>query len=128
MQFTLEPYSLDTSVSRSQLRFGDQMIEYRHGPTVPMNFQWPTLADNGRTSLVLEKNVGRPIGIEKNTGPWSLFRVLDLMQIDYLSGRDVMLLKADVGGLRADYVLMSQRTPNPFDLQTLRSFRLPAQL
>lgn len=50
------------------------------------------------------------------------------MQIDYLSGRDVMLLKADVGGLRADYVLMSQRTPNPFDLQTLRSFRLPAQL
>ena len=93
-----------------------------------MNFQWPTLADNGRTSLVLEKNVGRPIGIEKNTGPWSLFRVLDLMQIDYLSGRDVMLLKADVGGLRADYVLMSQRTPNPFDLQTLRSFRLPAQL
>ena len=128
VQFTLEPYSLDTSVSRSQLRFGDQMIEYRHGPTVPMNFQWPTLADNGRTSLVLEKNVGRPIGIEKNTGPWSLFRVLDLMQIDYLSGRDVMLLKADVGGLRADYVLMSQRTPNPFDLQTLRSFRLPAQL
>ncbi|GLX87533.1 hypothetical protein Pfra02_01020 [Pseudomonas fragi] len=39
-----------------------------------------------------------------------------------------MLLKADVGGLRANYVLMSQRTPNPFDLQTLRSFRLPAQL
>lgn len=127
MQFTLEPYSLDTNVSRSQLRFGDQMIEYRHGPTVPMNFQWPTLADNGRTSLVLEKTSDVP-SASKNTGPWSLFRVLDLMQIDYLSGRDVMLLKADVGGLRADYVLMSQRTPNPFDLQTLRSFRLPAQL
>ena len=50
------------------------------------------------------------------------------MQVDYLSGRDVMLLQAEVGGLRANCLLTSQRTPNPFDLQVLRSFRLPAQL
>lgn len=128
VQFTLEPYSLDSSVSRSEFRFGNQTIEYRHGPIVPVALQWPTEAENGRTSLVMEKTVGRPVGIEKSTGPWSLFRVLDLMQIDYLSGRDVMVLKADVGGLRANYLLMSQRTPNPFDLDTLRSFRLPEQL
>lgn len=128
VQFTLEPYSLDSSVSRSEFRFGNQTIEYRHGPIVPVALQWPTEAENGRTSLVLEKTVGRPVGIEKSTGPWSLFRVLDLMQVDYLSGRDVMVLKADVGGLRANYLLMSQRTPNPFDMDTLRSFRLPEQL
>ena len=128
MQFTLEPYSLDSSVSRAQLRFGDQVIEYRHGPIVTTTLQWPTSINNGRTSLVLEKAAGRPLGIEKSTGPWSFFRVLDLMQVDYLSGRDVMLLQAEVGGLRANYLLTSQRTPNPFDLQVLRSFRLPAQL
>lgn len=128
VQFTLEPYSLDSSVSRAQLRFGDQVIEYRHGPIVTTTLQWPTSINNGRTSLVLEKAAGRPLGIEKSTGPWSFFRVLDLMQVDYLSGRDVMLLQAEVGGLRANYLLTSQRTPNPFDLQVLRSFRLPAQL
>ncbi|MFJ7885868.1 type VI secretion system membrane subunit TssM [Pseudomonas sp. NPDC096917] len=128
VQFTLEPYNLDSSVSRSEFRFGNQSIEYRHGPIVPLTLQWPTEAENGRTSLVMEKMVGRPVGIEKSTGPWSLFRILDLMQIDYLSGRDVMILKAEVGGLRANYLLMSQRTPNPFDMDVLRSLRLPEQL
>ncbi len=93
-----------------------------------MSFKWPTDAENGRTSLVLDKMVGRPLGIEKNTGPWSLFRLFDLMQTEYLTGRDVLVLKADVGGLRANYLLTSQRTPNPFDMEALRTFRMPAQL
>ncbi|PYY83042.1 type VI secretion system membrane subunit TssM [Pseudomonas sp. TKO26] len=128
VQFRLEPYTLDPSVSRAEFRFGNQQFEYRHGPIVPMAFKWPTDAENGRTSLVLEKLAGRPIGIEKNSGPWSLFRLFDLMQNEYLSGRDVMVIKADLGGLRANYLLHSQRTPNPFDMGVLRSFRLPVQL
>ncbi|MDB5993531.1 MAG: type secretion protein VasK [Pseudomonas sp.] len=128
VQFKLEPYTLDPTVSRAEFRFGNQQMEYRHGPIVPMAFSWPTDAEDGRTSLVLEKMVGRPIGIEKNTGPWSLFRLFDLMQTEYLKGRDIMVLKADVGGLRANYLLLTQRSPNPFDVDALRSFRLPAQL
>lgn len=128
VQFRLEPYTLDPSVSRAEFRFGNQMIEYRHGPIVPMAFKWPTDAEDGRTSLVLDKLAGRPIGIEKNTGPWSLFRLFDLMQSEYLTGRDVMVLKADLGGLRANYLLQSQRSPNPFDMSVLRSFRLPVRL
>lgn len=128
VQFKLEPYTLDSGVSRSEFKFGDKTIEYRHGPIVPVSFKWPTDAEDGRTSLVLEKMVGRPIGIEKNTGPWSLFRLFDLMQTEYLTGRDVLVLKADVGGLRANYLLTSQRTPNPFDMGVLRTFRMPVQL
>ncbi|MBD8604583.1 type VI secretion system membrane subunit TssM [Pseudomonas sp. CFBP 8771] len=128
VQFKLEPYTLDPTVSRSEFRFGDKNIEYRHGPIVPVSFKWPTDAEDGRTSLVLDKMVGRPLGIEKNTGPWSLFRLFDLMQTEYLTGRDVLVLKADVGGLRANYLLTSQRTPNPFDMDALRTFRMPVQL
>lgn len=128
VQFKLEPYTLDPVVSRSEFKFGDKMIEYRHGPIVPMSFKWPTDAEDGRTSLILDKMVGRPIGIEKSTGPWSLFRLFDLMQTEYLTGRDVLVLKADLGGLRANYLLTSQRTPNPFDMGVLRSFRMPVQL
>ena len=128
VQFKLEPYTLDPAVSRSEFKFGDKTIEYRHGPIVPVSFKWPTDAEDGRTSLVLDKMAGRPIGIEKNTGPWSLFRLFDLMQTEYLSGRDVLVLKADVGGLRANYLLSSQRTPNPFDMGVLRTFRMPVRL
>jgi type VI secretion system protein ImpL len=128
VQFKLEPYTLDPSVSRSEFKLGDKTIEYRHGPIVPVSFKWPTDAEDGRTSLVLDRMVGRPLGIEKSTGPWSLFRLFDLMQTEYLTGRDVLVLKADVGGLRANYLLTSQRTPNPFDMGVLRTFRMPVQL
>lgn len=128
VQFKLEPYTLDPGVSRAEFRFGDQTLEYRHGPILPVAFTWPNDAQNGRTALVLEKMIGRGVGIEKNTGPWSLFRLFDLMQSEYLTGRDVRVLKADLGGLRANYLLTSQRTPNPFDMSVLRTFRLPVQL
>ncbi|WP_367255270.1 type VI secretion system membrane subunit TssM [Pseudomonas sp. stari2] len=128
VQFKLEPYTLDPAVSRSEFKFGDKTMEYRHGPILPMNFKWPTDAEDGRTSLVMDKMAGRPIGIEKNSGPWSLFRLFDLMQTEYLTGRDVLVLKADVGGLRANYLLTSQRTPNPFDMGVMRTFRMPVQL
>ena len=128
VQFKLEPYTLDPAVSRSEFKFGDKTMEYRHGPILPMTFKWPTDAEDGRTSLVMDKMAGRPIGIEKNSGPWSLFRLFDLMQTEYLTGRDVLVLKADVGGLRANYLLTSQRTPNPFDMGVMRTFRMPVQL
>lgn len=128
VQFKLEPYSIDSSLSRADFRFGDQQLEYRHGPIVPVAFKWPTEADDGRTSLVLEELGGRRVSLERNSGPWSLFRLFDQMQSEYLRGRDVLMLKADLGGLRANYLVLAQRSPNPFDLGNLRSFRLPVSL
>lgn len=126
--FKLEPYSLDPSLGRADFRLGDQQLEYRHGPIVQTAFRWPATADEGRTSLVVEELDGRRTGIEKNTGPWSLFRLLDVMQVDYHSGRDVLIVKANIGGQHANYLLHSQRSPNPFDIAMLRDFKLPATL
>jgi type VI secretion system protein ImpL len=128
VRFTLAPYSLDQAVSRAILSIGNQQLEYRHGPIVPMAFHWPNEADNGRSSLVLERGSERPLGIEKNTGPWSLFRFFDLMQSEPASGRDAHLLKADLAGLRANFLLTSQGNPGPFQMATWRTFRLPEQL
>ncbi|MBV6661608.1 type VI secretion system membrane subunit TssM [Pseudomonas yamanorum] len=128
VRFTLAPYSLDPSVSRAVLRLGGQQMEYRHGPIVPMAMQWPTEAENGRSSLVLERGSERPLGLEKNAGAWSLFRLFDLMQSEASSGQDVLILKADLAGLRANYLLTSRRTPNPFQMTQWRTFRLPEQL
>lgn len=128
IRFKLEPYSLDSSLGRANFRFGDQQMEYRHGPILQTAFSWPAEAEEGRTSLVVEELGGRRVGIEKNSGPWSLFRLLDLMQVDYHSGRDVLMLKANLDGRNANYLLHSQRSPNPFDIAMLRGFKLPATL
>ncbi|NIL17525.1 type VI secretion system membrane subunit TssM [Pseudomonas sp. AN3A02] len=128
VRFTVAPYSLDPSVSRAVLRLGGQQMEYRHGPIVPMAMQWPAEAENGRSSLVLERGSERALGLEKNTGAWSLFRLFDLMQSEPSSGQDVLILKADLAGLRANYLLTSRRAPNPFQIAQWRTFRLPEQL
>ncbi|MEJ5280940.1 type VI secretion system membrane subunit TssM [Pseudomonas sp. MYb541] len=128
VRFTLAPYSLDQAVSRATLRVGDQQLEYRHGPIVSMAFHWPSEAENGRSSLVLERGAERPLGIEKDRGAWSMFRFFDLMQSEPASGRDAQVLKADLAGLRANYLLTSQRDPSPFQMATWRTFRLPEQL
>ncbi len=128
VRFTLAPYSLDQAVSRATLRVGDQQLEYRHGPIVPMAFHWPSEAENGRTSLVVERGSERPLGIEKDRGTWSLFRFFELMQTEPGSSREAQILKADLAGLRVNYVLTSQRSPSPFQMATWRTFRLPEQL
>ncbi len=126
--FKLEPYSLDSSLGRASFRYGDQQMEYRHGPIVQSAFRWPSRGEEERISLVVEDLGGRRMGMEQRSGAWSLFRLLDQMEVDYHTDRDVMLLKASLGGLRANYLLHSQRAPNPFDVAVLRGFELPARL
>nr|WP_314873990.1 type VI secretion system membrane subunit TssM [uncultured Pseudomonas sp.] len=128
VQFKLEPYSLDSAVGRAEFRFGEQQMVYRHGPIVPMAFKWPSDANDGRTSLVLEGLDGKSMILEKSTGPWSLFRLFDLMQTEYQSGRDVLMMKANVGGMRINYLVLTQRSPNPFDLSAVRNLRMPVVL
>ena len=126
--FKLEPYSLDSSLGRASFRYGNQQMEYRHGPIVQSSFRWPSRAEEERISLVVEDLGGRRMGMEQRSGTWSLFRLLDQMEVDYHTDRDVLLLKASLGGLRANYLLHSQRAPNPFDVSVLRGFELPARL
>ncbi|MFD1692494.1 type VI secretion IcmF C-terminal domain-containing protein [Azotobacter chroococcum] len=128
MPFRLEPYALDAGLGRAEFRLGDRQLEYRHGPIVPEAFRWPVEAGDGRASLVVEELGGRRVGIERSGGPWALFRLLELLEIDHHRGRDVLLLKADLDGRQARYLLHSQRSPNPFDLALLRDFKLPAAL
>ena len=126
--FKLEPFALDYSLNRADFKFGGQQLEYRHGPIVASAFRWPAEGASERTSLVLEEQGGRRVGIEKDSGPWALFRLIDMMQVEQHSGRDVLLLKANLDGLQAKYLLHSQRSPNPFDASLLRQFKLPATL
>ncbi len=50
------------------------------------------------------------------------------MHSEPASGRDAQVLKADLGGLRANFLLTSQRNPGPFQMAAWRTFRLPEQL
>ncbi|WP_122662112.1 type VI secretion system membrane subunit TssM [Pseudomonas viridiflava] len=127
-KFRLEPWSLDQNLSRADFQFGDKQLEYRHGPIVPLALQWPAEGDNSSASLIVEHTSGRRVGYQENTGPWSLFRLVERMETEHHSGRDVLMLKANLEERRVNYLLMSQRSPNPFEMGDLRAFKLPAVL
>jgi type VI secretion system protein ImpL len=128
VQFKLESYLLDSNMRRAEFRLGNQQHEYRHGPIAQTSFRWPDQTLDGRASVLIEEIGGRRIAVERNSGHWSLFRLLDQLQVEHHSGRDVLLLKAHLEDRRAQYLLHSQRSPNPFDPSLLRSFKLPAVL
>jgi type VI secretion system protein ImpL len=60
--------------------------------------------------------------------PWSLLRLIERMETQPHSGRDVLMLKANLEERRVNYLLMTQRSPNPFELGDLRGLKLPAVL
>lgn len=127
VQFRLEPIMLDSNLGRANFRLGNQSLEYRHGPIIQTAFRWPA-DDNSRSSLTVEDLGGRRMSLDQNSGAWSLFRLLDQLEVDHHTDRDVLILKANLGGMRANYLLHSQRSPNPFDLSLLRRFNLPARI
>ena len=126
--FRLEPYSLDASLGRASFDYGNQQLEYRHGPIVPMAFRWPAPLDDSRVTLTLEDLGGRRMSLQQHQGIWSLFRLLDQMTLERQEQRDALQLRASIGGMRAHYLLHSQRSPNPFAPGLLAGFNLPASL
>lgn len=93
LQFKLESYLLDSNMRRAEFRLGNQQHEYRHGPIAQTSFRWPDHTLDGRASVLIEEIGGRRLAVEKNSGHWSLFRLIDQLQVEHHSGRDVLLLK-----------------------------------
>lgn len=126
--FRLEPYSLDASLGRASFDYGNRQLEYRHGPIVPKAFSWPASLEDSRIALTLEDLGGRRMSLHGDPGTWSLFRLLDQLTIEQREQPDALQLRANIGGMRARYLLHSQRSPNPFQPGLLASFNLPARL
>lgn len=125
VSFKLEPQFLEVTLSKVVLKIDDQKMEYRHGPILSSRFTWPSEnADTSVVSEVFEDLSGNKTSYQTEAGPWSLFRFIDRMEISYASGRDVMILKTNMDGKYANYLLSTQRSPNPFDVKIYRAFAL----
>lgn len=125
VSFKLEPQFLEVTLSRVVLTIDGQKMEYRHGPILSNRFTWPSEnSDTSVVSEVFEDLSGNRTSYQTEAGPWSLFRFIDRMEISYASGRDVMILKTNMDGKYANYLLSTQRSPNPFDVKIYRAFGL----
>lgn len=128
VSFTLAPHRLDPAISRARLEFGGQRMEYRHGPIMPVAFKWPSSAENGRVRVELARHAEPPLRYERNTGAWSLFRLVAQMQAEPGSEAGQLILRVGAAGAQVNYLMTCPGSPCLFQTQAWSTFQLPEQL
>lgn len=78
--------------------------------------------------LCLQDLSGSKVVNQQNSGPWAFFRVLDKFRVNKYRGQDVIKVDLENKGMKAKYLIYSDRTPNPFNRKILTNFYLPKGL
>lgn len=128
VQFKIQPQELDSSALKSTLNYAGKVLDYQHGPIIPMDFTWPLNAGNSSSSLSLQDLNGRETLVTKQNGPWSLFRLLDQCNVQTRDGDDQLKISITNAGMQAQYLLTSSHSPNPFQRSLLSDFALTDSL
>jgi type VI secretion system protein ImpL len=113
--------NLDPRISLSQLDFGNDSLEYKHGPEISKQFTWPDVGANSvRLVLTPASAETMPVELTEN-GPWAWFHMLDKADIKPATdGYDVTF---NVKGYKAAYHINTS-----INIKELREFHCPARL
>ncbi|MET1254951.1 type VI secretion system membrane subunit TssM [Aliikangiella maris] len=127
VDFSLIPKFLDTQVSQFILEIDKQVLTYRHGPARPVPFTWPG-ENSGISRFVFTPHNGGKATSVTVEGPWSWFKMLDLVSEKKSTSSDKINLKFLSKGNEAIVELVTDSVVNPFDTVSLERFRCPQQL
>jgi len=131
IDFVLSPLSLDTNVASFNLSMGNQKLSHFHGPPESTKFSWPLQAGNDLSSFLFKDKAEQPISASQS-GPWSVFRLLDSQQLTPSDQRSVF--KVTFTGTHADkaytavFELRVNTEFNPLGERLLQQFSLPTEL
>ncbi|OZI62223.1 type VI secretion system membrane subunit TssM [Bordetella genomosp. 11] len=121
IHFQLSPIFLDPYFTQFNLTLGAQTLRYSHGPAIPTGFAWP---GGGAQSGRIDYEPADPEGRNGHSvsGPWALFRLLDMGTLQAVRS-DRFKLDFDLSGKRASLQLDAGSVINPFALTALHRFR-----
>ncbi|WP_072054381.1 type VI secretion system membrane subunit TssM [Aliivibrio fischeri] len=128
VSFRIAPFELDASALQSTFYYGKNKFAYRHGPIQKKQFTWPITNQRQYVSFVLQDLSGSKVVNQQNSGPWAFFRVLDKFRVNKYRGQDVIKVDLENKGMKAKYLIYSDRTPNPFNRKILTNFYLPKRI
>jgi type VI secretion system protein ImpL len=128
ISFQLSVIDLDKSASGVVIDVDGQHLTFSQGAPVSMRMQWPAPDATGSASVTFNPSTGGdPVKVEAS-GPWALFRLLDMGAVHQAGGPDQLQARFAVGDeavvveLRADSVL------SPLNGSLLSQFRCPSGL
>lgn len=128
VQFKVQPLELDPSILKSELMYSGQSLVYQHGPIVPIDLSWPLSQGSSIASIAMQDLNGRETLLLKQSGPWSLFRLLDHCEVRVHGGEDQLEVIVNNHGVQAQYLFSGSHSPNPLQRGLLAGFELSANL
>lgn len=121
LDIELAPVALDAAATGITLEFGDQSLSWKHDPVRPTTLHWP--AATGRDARIAFQPAGLNAG-QSVSGPWALFRLFDLAELQPLS-RDSSTATFSMGGHVASFTVRSSSALSPLRLPELQAFHCP---
>ena len=128
MNFKVQPLELDPGALKSEFAYSGQSLIYQHGPIVPIDLRWPVAQGNGTANISMQDLNGRETLLTKQSGAWSLFRLLDHCVVRTHDGEDQLVVIIDNQGVQAQYLFSGDHSPNPLKRTLLTGFALSDRL
>ncbi|MFT4928267.1 MAG: type VI secretion system protein ImpL [Phenylobacterium sp.] len=127
MSFVMKPIALDAAAKQFRFKLGDQQITYAHGPLRAVNMSWPLIPGQEEANIQFTSLKGRKVA-SSTKGPWSLFKMLDLAQLESTGQQSVYRVTFSEKKFDAKFELRADSEFNPLGARLLQNFTLPMEL
>ncbi|KZL12564.1 hypothetical protein PsAD2_03870 [Pseudovibrio axinellae] len=121
VSFTMTPVDLDIGSTRVALNVDGTTVSYAHGPTRPVELNWPGTGVPSASIAFFPAIAGKPNSINLN-GPWALFRLLEKASVTKTKIPDQYKVRFTLENRFATFNLVANSVNNPFSAKLLQNF------
>jgi type VI secretion system protein ImpL len=125
LRFDLTPKFLDGAAKEVTLELGSTKITYAHGAPSATQVTWPGPSGMSTVRLVFDPVPAGGAAALEASGPWALFRLFDLGNLQQAGSAERYQLTFRSGERQAIFELRAGSVLNPFARGVLREFRCP---
>ena len=124
IRFQLRPQRLDAAADRVTFQIGEERMQYSHGVREYQSFEWEA-ADDGQVRLFLTPPLPNQSDGIRETGPWSLFRLLAQADVARSDAPDRFDLRFRLGDRTVSFDLRGSSVGNPFGANLFSELHCP---
>ncbi len=126
IKFKATPSKLDSSVRLFSLELGDKKVPYSHGPRITKSLNW-SAGEDSRVRILFE-DLNQSIHRKHFEGDWAWYRLLDESNVHSSGNSRQSKITFEERGRKAEFILATNSSVNPFDVRVLRDYKPPRTL
>src|SRR6185312_4065100 len=114
VRFDVTPQTLDAGAKQVTIDLDGLLVTYAHGPQRPTSVTWPGPTRMNSARLVFDPPPSGGAGVLSATGPWALFRLFGMGNLQQAGSSDRYTLTFKVGDREASFEIRAGSVLNPF--------------